>query len=82
MSVIVKHRKTKDRYIMIGTGYGTMREEKESFYGDHLVNTDDGEVLSTKAAVCDGDGKIYWFDTSQLEVLEIDGKKIEDYNIK
>lgn len=80
MSVIVKHKETKVKYVMIGTGYGTMREDKKSFFGDHLVQQDD-ERLSAMAAVCDYKGNIFWYDTDDLRIIEVDGEKVEDLDL-
>ena len=81
MSVIVKHKENNQKYVMIGTGYGTMKEDKNKFFGDHLIHQDD-EKLSTMAAVCDYKGQIFWYDTDDLKIIEIDGEKIEDFELE
>lgn len=80
MSVIVKHKETKKKFVMIGTGYGTMREDKQHFFGDHLIHQED-EKLSAMAAVCDYEGNIFWYDTEELRIIEVDGEKIADYDL-
>lgn len=76
MSVVVKHKETNKKYVMIGTGYGIMRPDKAKFYGQYLLHQED-EKLMKMAAVCDDAGDIFWYDTDELQVVEIDDKKLE-----
>lgn len=80
MSVIVKHRDTKKKYVMIGTGYGIMREDKPKYFGHHLLHQDD-EKLMKMAAVSDKEGNIFWYDTDLLKVIEIDGDKLNEIEL-
>lgn len=80
MSVIVKHKETESKYIMIGTGYGVMKDDKAKYFGHHLLHQDE-EKLMKMAAVSDDQGNIYWYDTDELRVIEIDGEKLEDIKL-
>jgi hypothetical protein len=77
MAIIVKHKETNRIYALIGTGYGAFKAVSPSFFGGDLFPREDkGEI--PVAAVTDGNGKIQWFFTDDLRVIEIDGVKIED----
>lgn len=76
MSVVVIHKDTQEKFVMIGTGYGIMKEENDKYFGQYLLHQDDQKMMHM-AAVCDYEGNISWYDTDRLKVVEIDGNKIE-----
>lgn len=77
MATIVQHRDTKVVYALIGTGYGAYKATRPSLLGGSLLPYEESGEIPV-AAVCDKTGVIKWFYTDELEVLEIDGIKVED----
>lgn len=83
MAIIVRHKRSNKIFALIGTGYGVYKAITPSFLGGNLFpHEEEGEI--PVAAVADERGEIHWFITDELEVLEIDGVKInkvlEKYN--
>jgi len=77
MAIVVLHSKSKRKYILIGTGFGAYRSSRPSFLGGSLFPYEDmGEI--PVAAVSDSKGKIHWFLTEELQVIEIDGQKLNE----
>jgi len=74
MAVIVVHKVTKQRYILVGTGFGSSPSMTSSpMFGTILP---DGGLDETKmVAVCADSGMIHWFKSNEIEVAEIDGQK-------
>ena len=66
MATIVKHIQSGHRYILLGTGYGAFQSDHYRFFSER-----EGQIEA--AAVCDNQGTIEWFNTYDLQVLEIDG---------
>jgi len=80
MATIVLHKETGKKYVLIGTGLGAFKATRPSFFGGNLFpNEEEGEIPVT--ALSDENGKITWIYTSELEVLEVDGKKIKEFFI-
>lgn len=80
MSVIVRHKVSEKKYVMIGTGYGIMKSNEPKYFGHHLLHQDE-EKLMKMAAVSDEEGNIFWYDTDELSVLEIDGVELKNLKI-
>ncbi|NLL00350.1 MAG: zinc ribbon domain-containing protein [Clostridiales bacterium] len=77
MAIIVRHRDSKKVYALIGTGFGAFKSTRPSLLGGSLLpHEESGEI--PVAAVSDRTGVIKWFYTDELEILEVDGVKIED----
>lgn len=79
MAIVVEHRKTLKKFILLGVGYGTYKATRPSFIGGNLFpNEEEGETRVV--AVCDKNGNIIWFSPNKLRVVEIDGIKLEKLN--
>jgi hypothetical protein len=75
MATIVIHKDSGKYYVLIGTGYSFYKDSLSSFFGGVLLPTEEkGESMS--AAISDEHGVISWVQTSELEVVEINGVKI------
>lgn len=77
MLTVVKHKKTGNEYVLIGTGLGAYKATRPSaFLGNLAPHEEEGQIKA--AAVCDRDGNILWFPTEELKVVAIGGTKVED----
>ncbi|WP_025028440.1 hypothetical protein [Caldalkalibacillus mannanilyticus] len=77
MAIVVMHVKSKRKYVLLGTGFGAYKSTRPSVLGGSLFPFEDmGEI--PVAAVSDSKGKIHWFLTEELQVMEIEGRKPED----
>lgn len=75
MATIVKNISTDEKYILVGVGFGAYKTSKSSvFIANQLPKSEEGE--EAMAALCDKNGKIKWVDSSQIEIVEIDGREI------
>jgi hypothetical protein len=77
MGIIVRDRKTYKKYILLGTGFGAYKAVRPSFFGGNLIPHEDEGTIKT-VAVCDSRGDIIWIDSNNLQVIEVDGKKISE----
>ena len=78
MSIIVKHRRTGNKYIFLGIeGQGEKNNSPGRFLSD-LFTQDDSELSTTLVLVCDAAGRIFVADIDDLTVVEIDGQKPEE----
>ncbi|ERT09704.1 hypothetical protein M595_0327 [Lyngbya aestuarii BL J] len=76
MATIVEHQKSGKRYIVMGTGFGIYKSARNNaFFEWAVVEEEDNYHL---VAVCDRKGKIKWFYSDDLVVVEVDGKPPED----
>lgn len=77
MAIVVLHIKQRKKYVLIGTGYGAYKSARASVLGGSLFPHEDmGEI--PVAAVTDSKGKIHWFLTEDLQVIEIDGENLTE----
>lgn len=75
MATIVLHKESGKHYVLIGTGYSFYKDSIPSFFGGVLLpNEEEGESMS--AAISDEQGVISWVQTSEIEVVEINGVQI------
>ena len=73
MAVIVKHRETGERYVLVGTGFGAYKATKPNwFFGNLMADEQSGEL--SVVAVCNAEGGIGWFQSNELLVVSIDGE--------
>lgn len=77
MAVIVRHEESKQVYVLVGTSYSYYKDSRPSFFGGDLFPHEE-EGLFDQVAVADAAGRIRWLPTSQVKVIEVDGKKVED----
>ncbi len=72
MAVIVTHKKSGQKYILLGTGFGAIRTMQESpMYGTLRPSEESFELKMV--AVCNNLGKIEWVHSEEIEVVEIGG---------
>ena len=73
MAVIVKHIESGEKYVLLGTGFGAFKATRPSlFFGNLAPAEETGQV--TMVAVCNGEGRIGWVHSDELQVVEVDGK--------
>ncbi|TDF93805.1 zinc ribbon domain-containing protein [Paenibacillus piri] len=75
MATIVLHKPTGRRYVLIGTGFLVHRSGRQG--GNPSPWEDPTEIPA--AAVSDSHGRIVWLPTEELQVIEVDGKRIGSY---
>lgn len=73
MATIVLNKETNNHYILLGNGYDTYKSSNTSTSFGTLIPYEELEEISL-AAVCDNKGNIFWFHTSDLQVISVDGK--------
>lgn len=77
MPTIVVHEETGMRYVLVGTGYAFFKDSRPSFFGGDLFpHEEEGEF--PMASVTDESGKIHWFPTRELRVLQVDGMSLAE----
>ena len=73
MAIIVEHRKTGGRFIVIGAGFGMFQTSRPGAIGGNLFPTEkkgEAEML----AVSDSSGQIRWEPANELQVVSVFGK--------
>lgn len=80
MAIIVENKKTSEKYILLGSGYGLYQSKKPNwFLGDLLADTEQG---STQAlCVCDKNGQVFWLSSENAHIISVDGKSPQEYFI-
>ena len=73
MAVIVTLEDSKERYVLLGTGYGSYKALKPNWFWGNLV-ADKDEDSYPVAALADRWGKVGWTTTENLSVVSIDGR--------
>ncbi len=74
MAIIVEHKDSGKKYILLGTGFGAFKASRPSvFFGDWLPKEESGEL--TMVAVCDNQGQIGWISSEELTVVEVEGRR-------
>jgi hypothetical protein len=64
MSIVVRNFIEGGNYILLGTGFGMYRSERDGRYGHGGIVNEGEEMYLT---VCDERGNIYWFPSSQMK---------------
>jgi hypothetical protein len=77
MAVIVRHKSSQARYVLVGSGFGMYKSSRQNRFFDFLVQEDEGHAHLI--AVCDRAGIIKWFYSGDIVVEEIDGREPADY---
>jgi hypothetical protein len=72
MPVIVRHKESGHKYILVGTGFGKHLSVKESEMFRSPQITGDTDELKM-VAVCEDSGDIRWVNSEEIRVVEIDG---------
>jgi hypothetical protein len=71
MAIIVKHLRTDNEYIFLGIQQGISKASVSPKLLD-LFTTETDKIQ--QIAVCDPEGKIFWFPAQELIVIEVDGQ--------
>ncbi|MBE9166551.1 hypothetical protein IQ238_03035 [Pleurocapsales cyanobacterium LEGE 06147] len=74
MTIIVKHKRTGNEYILLGMNGGGDRNSLPSRFLNDLFTKEAAENTCL-VALCDARGNIFLSDANELIVTEIDGKK-------
>ena len=82
MATILQHKKTQEKFILLGAGYGRSHGQynKEGFdLGDALTPEafTSSTVEQTYLCVTKKDGSIWWVKDDDVEVYKIDGMSPE-----
>lgn len=80
MAIIVRHRKTNKKYILLGTGFGAFKAVRPSFFGGNLLPHEEEGIIKM-ISVSDKNGNINWFYSDNLQVVEVDGIKVTEFEI-
>jgi hypothetical protein len=73
MTIIVKHKRTGNEYILLGMNGGDRTSLPSRFLND--LFTKEAAEDTCLVALCDARGNIFFSSTDELTVTEIDGKK-------
>ena len=71
MAIIVEHKEFKQKYILIGTGFGVYKTSRPAVFIANRIPKEDSEEI-TMVAVCNKDGEIEWFNSEELIIRKID----------
>jgi hypothetical protein len=73
MATIVRHKETEKRYILLGSGLGIYQSKNPGFVLSVLFpKTEQGGAVAI--CVCDEQGDVRWFDSSDIVVETVDGQ--------
>ncbi len=77
MATIVERVTSGKRYVLVGTGFGAFQSKKPNWLlGDLVADTTEGQ--HAMVCVCDGNGRLYWVESTQLTVVSVDGQPPDD----
>lgn len=66
MAIILHDKQTRQRYVLLGAGFGLYESTTEKYYED---------LVSLPMLACAGpDGTIVWLSSEDVVVVEVDGK--------
>lgn len=72
MTIIVKHIKTENEYLLIGTGIGDKALNLPFLRGNFWPEKEQEDIYLV--TLCDREGNIFWLSSTEIIVTEIDGK--------
>ncbi|MFD3158664.1 hypothetical protein ACFIJ5_17765 [Haloimpatiens sp. FM7330] len=76
MAVIVRHNETKERFVLLGTGYAAYKDSSPSpIFGNFVRDNEEGQ--KSMIAVCDKKGKVKWLRSDKVVIEKVDGEKLE-----
>lgn len=73
MAIVVEHVKTKNRYVLLGSGFGAYKASRPGILGPV-----DDEGRMSLLAVSDSNGTIKWFSSEEMRVVEVDRRLVRD----
>ena len=72
MAVIVRHKESGARYILLGAGFGAYKSSRPSvLFGNWAPAEKSGDIRVV--FVCDSEGRTGWVESEKLEVVSVDG---------
>ncbi len=77
MAILVEHKKSQNRYILLGTGFSIYKSARNNPVWE-LIQTEEEDDVNL-VAVCDHTGEIKWFYSEDLIVIEVDG--VQPYDL-
>ena len=77
MATIVQHNESGKRYVLLGTGFGAYKSTMPGFLGRMAPVVDD--ALLPMVCVCNKRGKIGWYESTEVRVMEVDGRPVGEH---
>ena len=65
MAIIVEHLKSKEKFILLGSGYAKWSMGREA-------------TTKTQLCVSKGDGSVWWVNDEDVQVISVDGKRPDE----
>ena len=76
MATIVKNKKTGEKFILLGSGFGAYQYQSPNlFFGDMFADTEEGQFAMI--CVCNARGTVGWFESSEVVVESVDGESVD-----
>ena len=66
MAIVVQHKKSKEKFVLLRTGVSESIEEPSSIKKNSFI------------CIAKSDGSIWWGKNDEIEVLSVDGKSPEN----
>lgn len=77
MTAIVEEKKTGERFVLLGTGFGAYQSMNEGLlFGNLIPDVEKGQFAMV--CVSNKEGKIGWFNSEEVKVVSVDGKPPSD----
>lgn len=80
MAIIVEHKATGQRAVLLGSGFGAYAATRPSYWWGNIDPHKENGVIST-VAICGQDGAIRWVQTEEVVVVEIDGQPVSNFDV-
>lgn len=78
MATIVQHVETQERYVLLGSGFGSYQSKQPNWlFGTWAPDVSQGQ--HAMICVCDKEGKIGWLDSAAVKVVGIDGHPVGQF---
>lgn len=78
MANIIKHKETGEKYILLGSGFGMYQSKApDKLWGNWRPSVDEG--FEKAVCACNVEGEILWFRSTEVSIIEIDGKSPDQY---
>jgi hypothetical protein len=77
MATVVRSKTNHREYVLLGTGFGAYQSKKPNwFFGDLIADTAEGQFAMV--CVCDSKGSVGWLESSDIQVVSVDGQALTD----
>ena len=77
MATIVQHTETGEQYVLLGSGFGMFQSKKPNWLLGNLAADVEGAECAL-VCVCDSAGLIGWLDSTEVNVISVDGKPVRE----